>query len=308
MKVAAMRAGGDGKPRSFFLITVATLLCLAGGQGTAWADFVPLGDLPGGLFLSEASGVSADGSVVVGTSVSASGAEAFRWMPREGMVGLGFLPGFPTSAALATSANGSVVVGTGVGPGKDEAVRWTAANGMVGLGFLSGFADSRAFGVLQMGRSQEIKFGPGPADNFSFRWTSGAAWSAWVPRLGDRAPLRPCQPMDARGGSERQARVDKRSGGQRKVAAGDLRAVSSVSLMVAPMVRFSRDRRPPRSKHFAGHSRRNDWSGVCRGAWRARPSALLPMGLSLSAVISLVRSDLATQEHFFGTAPRGCGT
>src|SRR5262245_54599789 len=67
---------------------LATLLCLAGGQEQAWADFVPLGDLPGGLFLSRASGVSADGSVVVGESVSASGFEAFRWTPGEDLLSL----------------------------------------------------------------------------------------------------------------------------------------------------------------------------------------------------------------------------
>lgn len=178
MKVAAKQAGGDGKPRSFFLITVATVLCLAGGQGTAWADFVPLGDLPGGLSLSRASGVSADGSVVVGESVSASSFfEAFRWTPREGMVGLGFLPGFPTSTARATSANGSVVVGTGLGPSKEEAVRWTAASSVVGLGFLPGFAESRAFGVsadgsVVVGNSNSV---PGQSGQFqAFRWTAAS--------------------------------------------------------------------------------------------------------------------------------------
>src|SRR5262245_36142821 len=68
---------------------LATLLCLAGGQELAWADFLPLGDLPGGLFLSRASGVSADGSIVVGESVSTSGFEAFRWTPGEDLLEFG---------------------------------------------------------------------------------------------------------------------------------------------------------------------------------------------------------------------------
>ena len=42
-------------------------------------SFTPLGDLAGGLFVSTAFGVSDDGSVVVGSSESASGVEAFRW-------------------------------------------------------------------------------------------------------------------------------------------------------------------------------------------------------------------------------------
>ena len=40
------------------------------------ADFIPLGDLPGGEFHSNANGISADGSVVVGWSGGASGDEA----------------------------------------------------------------------------------------------------------------------------------------------------------------------------------------------------------------------------------------
>jgi probable HAF family extracellular repeat protein len=177
MNVAAKQPVRFGKPHSFLLMTVATvatLLCLA---GTARAAFVPLGDLPGGLFLSRASGVSPDGSVVVGESVSASDFEAFRWTPSEGMVGLGFLPGFPTSTARATSANGSVVVGTGLGPSKEEAVRWTAASGMVGLGFLSGFAESRAFdvsadGSVVVGNSNSVPAQRGQFE--AFRWTAAS--------------------------------------------------------------------------------------------------------------------------------------
>jgi len=41
-------------------------------------SFSGLGDLPGGSVYSGANGISADGSVVVGASESASGLEAFR--------------------------------------------------------------------------------------------------------------------------------------------------------------------------------------------------------------------------------------
>ncbi len=40
-------------------------------------------------------GLSADGSVVVGVSNSASGTEAFRWTAGGGMVGLGDLEPIP---------------------------------------------------------------------------------------------------------------------------------------------------------------------------------------------------------------------
>jgi probable HAF family extracellular repeat protein len=71
-----------------------------------------LGDLPGGAIYSTANGVSADGSVVVGTSEGANGAEqAFRWTASQGMVGLGILPGSFNSRAYGVSADGSIVVG-----------------------------------------------------------------------------------------------------------------------------------------------------------------------------------------------------
>src|SRR5262249_49770549 len=117
---------------------------LAAGTGPAGADFVPLGDLPGGIFQSAAFAVSADGKVVVGSGTSAAGTEAFRWTATTGMVGLGDLPGGQFySEAFGVSADGSVVVGGGTtassGP-NFEAFRWTAATGMVGLVELQGRA------------------------------------------------------------------------------------------------------------------------------------------------------------------------
>ncbi|MFN9735084.1 MAG: HAF repeat/PEP-CTERM domain-containing protein, partial [Microcystis sp.] len=78
------------------------------------ASFQGLGDLPGGGFNSRATGVSADGSVVVGRGFSANGGQAFRWTQGTGMVGLGDLPeGIFYSSAAGVSADGSVVVGIG---------------------------------------------------------------------------------------------------------------------------------------------------------------------------------------------------
>ncbi len=52
-----------------------------------------LGDLPDGIFFSDATGVSADGNTVVGYSRSGQGNEAFRWNPSQNphMQGLGDL-------------------------------------------------------------------------------------------------------------------------------------------------------------------------------------------------------------------------
>ena len=53
------------------------------------AQFTGLGDLPGGIFLSFATGLSADGSEVTGGSISDAGFERFRWTSETGIVGLG---------------------------------------------------------------------------------------------------------------------------------------------------------------------------------------------------------------------------
>ena len=106
-----------------------------------WQDGVmtPLGAL-GGIGMpwpsTEARGISADGTVVVGVS----GDEAFRWEAGE-IVGLAGLPGpRPTSTAAAASIDGSVIVGQATG-GADTiplpdilAVRWE--DGVIsGLGY-----------------------------------------------------------------------------------------------------------------------------------------------------------------------------
>ena len=125
-------------PMRRLVVLAALLLSL---DAHAQPRFVPLGDLPGGGFSSGASGVSADGSIVVGQGYSSvdngSGPEAFRWTAADGMVGLGHLSGggFRRGIeATAVSANGSAIVGyTGI-----EAFRWRSAGGMVGLGNLPG--------------------------------------------------------------------------------------------------------------------------------------------------------------------------
>jgi probable HAF family extracellular repeat protein len=104
-----------------------------------------LGDIPGGVFWSRASAVSADGSIVVGRGSSSLGAEAFIWSEVDGMNGLGDLGGGPLdtadygspflSIAVDVSADGSTVVGTAAstlpdGARRPEAFVWTARDGM----------------------------------------------------------------------------------------------------------------------------------------------------------------------------------
>ncbi len=86
---------------------------------------VGLGDLAGGDFGSRAYGVSADGSVVVGTGTSAeTGASAFIWDTTNGMrhlktaltdYGLD-LTGWILVEAWDVSDDGSTIVGEGTNP------------------------------------------------------------------------------------------------------------------------------------------------------------------------------------------------
>lgn len=144
----------------------------AGAQAPA---FQGLGTLPGGV-ASQAEGVSADGTGVVGFSDGGGGGtEAFHWTAGGGMQGLGFLPGGIVSSASGVSADGAVVVGTGTADGAvpNAAFRWTAAGGMQGLGhlpnsFSSAATDVSADGGAVVGASTIVTDGMDRA----FRWTA----------------------------------------------------------------------------------------------------------------------------------------
>jgi probable HAF family extracellular repeat protein len=127
-----------------------------------------IGDLPGGEFTSEARGVSLDGSVIVGRSVSGNGVEAFRWTSSTKMVGLGDLPGHRFySVGTAVSADGSAVTGYSEGPQGFEPFRWTTATGMVGLD-PNGPFPGKAVGISADGSAIAGTTTAGKA----FRWTS----------------------------------------------------------------------------------------------------------------------------------------
>src|SRR5262245_51405154 len=81
-------------------------------------SFTGLGDLDGGMIFSEAWGVSADGSTVVGDSITNGhilfGAVygAFRWTAATGLEDIYNLGGIGTTCrAYAVNNNGSVIVG-----------------------------------------------------------------------------------------------------------------------------------------------------------------------------------------------------
>jgi uncharacterized membrane protein len=105
--------------------------------------------------LSEATGVSTDGQVVVGTNTATAeypgitnvwppnhrvpdpdGFEAFRWTPDGGMEPLGFLPGTDNSSANGVSGDGKVIFGqssTADAALTSTGYRWTEATGMTAI-------------------------------------------------------------------------------------------------------------------------------------------------------------------------------
>ncbi|MEX2308600.1 MAG: SUMF1/EgtB/PvdO family nonheme iron enzyme [Pirellulales bacterium] len=159
--------------KSIAVFATAVLpLCVCSSPSNAAAPFfMGLGDLPGGNFNSEASGVSDDGSVVVGWSSPGLTTQAFRWTQSTGMVALG--PGLTVgSRANDVSADGSVVAGRRVRSGGHarppiiEAFRWTQTGGTVGLG---GF-ESNAYAVSADG-SVVVGQGASGSRIEAFRWT-----------------------------------------------------------------------------------------------------------------------------------------
>jgi len=122
---APSRLSGNG------MVLVGWASTANGREAFRWTEsdgMVPMGDLPGGNFDSFATGVSFDGSVIVGSALN-PGPTSFRWTAESGMVDLGRPLGGNASAAWGVSADGSVVVGdAGVGGERVPAI-WDEVHG-----------------------------------------------------------------------------------------------------------------------------------------------------------------------------------
>jgi probable HAF family extracellular repeat protein len=158
--------------RVLFIIICSFIYSITGFAQHAL--FQPLGDLPGGIFDSGASAVSADGSVVVGYGTTAQGQQAFRWTQSTGMTSLGNLPDstLKINWAYDISADGSVIVGSGdtgavrsFGEG-ERGFRWTKESGMAAIGNLDGLSFNTAWGTSTNGA---VVVGDGGKQ--AFRWT-----------------------------------------------------------------------------------------------------------------------------------------
>ncbi len=164
---------------------LAFLAATANAASFQGLGFVDMTD-PG----SGASGVSADGSTVVGWSAVVFGEDeesyglgGFRWTAATGMVGLGFPDGPPddplvewASEAVAVSGDGSVIVGRSSGPSGPGSYRWTAATAFVGIdGEVQAVS---ADGRVVVGSAQSQEAGE------AFRWTE----SGGLQSLGSLSP------------------------------------------------------------------------------------------------------------------------
>jgi probable HAF family extracellular repeat protein len=162
--------------KSLLLVFVSVVAFVTATPATSRPQcfFQGLGFLPGGR-ASDATGVSANGRVVVGEATGATGSsQAFRWTAASGMVGLGFLPEASDSFANGVNADGTVVVGFDINhppppPSSSQAFRWTAASGMVGLGFLPGGIQRSAANGVNADGTVVV----GRSDGQAFRWVNG---------------------------------------------------------------------------------------------------------------------------------------
>lgn len=116
--------------------------------------------------------VSADGSVIVGSTISTPGGEAFIWTEETGMVGLGVFGGmYRGSNGYGVSRNGRFVVGRTTTDEADEGFIWSLATGMKTLGaFPSGATSSSGGDVSDDGATI---VGHSRADD---RWIRATIW------------------------------------------------------------------------------------------------------------------------------------
>ncbi len=120
--------------------SLAVLAVLAPGSALASPSFEGLGHLDPAQPDSLAEAVSADGNVVVGSSLSASGQEGFVWTPGSGLTALGDLSGGDVfSTATGVSADGTVIVGTGT-TASDASRAWRSVSPFTSLSALGNFS------------------------------------------------------------------------------------------------------------------------------------------------------------------------
>ena len=127
-----------------------------------------------------ASGISADGTVIVGKSAdSADFGQAYRWTLAGGMVGLAYLNGGSNTIAYAASRDGSVIVGTandGADASQEKAVMWTGplyAIQTLGLGKLDSAAPYPT--SVSGDGTKVVGYAFDGTNSYAWRWNRGDA-------------------------------------------------------------------------------------------------------------------------------------
>ena len=165
--------------RAGLIVCTVCLMLATDKQPVRAASFFVLDVIQGSPIASTpqatANGVSADGSVVVGSS----NAKAFRWTRSSGVVPIGNISSHFGESANAASANGQIIVGsvdfdTDIrSEDHEEAFRWNANEGLVLMGDLPlghlEYPVSSARGVSADG---SVIVGLGHDEDVAFRWTA----------------------------------------------------------------------------------------------------------------------------------------
>lgn len=148
-------------------------------EGFRWTEgtgMTPLGDLASGCFASSAFGVSADGSLIVGTATSGLAETAATWSSDGGWTDLGLAkaPGQGSSLAAVTPDR-SVLAGTARLPEADglELLRLTQGGAVVErLGDLDGGESYALFNALSDDGQVLVGLGTTEEGNRALRWTA----------------------------------------------------------------------------------------------------------------------------------------
>jgi probable HAF family extracellular repeat protein len=140
-------------------VVVALLSCTT---AHAEPEFVPLGFLPHttSFRLSSASGISADGSTVIGISIAGDQGytDGFRWTRAGGMVGHGMAKTGLDNFSAGASADGTYVTGDRSSPTGTQttAFRHTRAGGATFFGSLPGLSTSSTIALDISGDGSKV--------------------------------------------------------------------------------------------------------------------------------------------------------
>jgi uncharacterized membrane protein len=187
--LADFRANDDG---SAFAMTVESGTDDLAARWSVADGLQVIGDFIGGLNDSRSTGISSDGSVVVGIGTDFGGDRAFRWTAEGGLQHLDGIGGstYIASGATAVSADGSVIVGkakSGLNAQDQYAMRWTEAGGVEPLTLLGDSTPLKGYAFDVSADGERIV---GSADGIgAFIWTETTGAVSIESLLRDRYGL-----------------------------------------------------------------------------------------------------------------------